>query len=74
MNLIKLSMMLSILVILGFAFDHYNNIQSLSAVGDLTMSYELPVVFPVVNLILLWLALRGVKKDEDLIKSVDRLR
>lgn len=32
------------------------------------------IVIPVVNLILLLLASRGIKKDDDLVKSYDRLR
>ena len=74
MRLIKTAMFLSMMLLLGFAFDHYQNIERLKALGEVTMSYGFPIIFPVVNLILLWLAHRGVKKDEDLIRSVDRLR
>ena len=74
MWLIKLAMVLAVLVLIGFAFDHYQNIQALKLNGELDMNYGLPVIFPPASLILLWLAYRGVKKDEDLIKSVDRLR
>lgn len=34
----------------------------------------LPMAFPIVNFILLILAHRGIKKDDDLVKSADRLR
>lgn len=74
MMLVKVTMVIALLVISAFAFDHYQNIQVLKVDGELSMNYGLPAVFPVINLILLWLAHRGVKKDEDLIKSVDRLR
>jgi membrane-associated HD superfamily phosphohydrolase len=36
--------------------------------------YKVPVVFPAVAAILLYLAFRGIKKDDDLVKSADRLR
>jgi hypothetical protein len=74
MMLVKVTMAIALMVISAFAFDHYQNIQALKVDGELSMNYGLPAVFPVINLILLWLANRGVKKDEDLIKSVDRLR
>ncbi len=37
-------------------------------------SFCLPMAFPIVNFILLILAHRGIKKDDDLVKSADRLR
>ena len=36
--------------------------------------FKFPVVFPAVAVILLYLALRAIKKDDDLVKSADRLR
>jgi glucan phosphoethanolaminetransferase (alkaline phosphatase superfamily) len=74
MTLVRTAIVFAFLIIAAFAFDHYQNIQVLKANGEMTMNYGLPAVFPLVNLILLWMAHRGVKKDEDLIKSVDRLR
>lgn len=45
------------------------------AVFDLhSMSFALPDVFPVVNIILAVLAYRGVLKDEVLVKSLNRIR
>ena len=38
------------------------------------VNFRLPMVFPVINIILLVLAYRGIKKDDDLVKSADRLR
>lgn len=35
---------------------------------------RIPVVFPLVNIILSYLALRGIIKDEALVRSLDRLR
>ena len=44
--------------------------------GEMTfnVNFRLPMVFPVINIILLVLAYRGIKKDDDLVKSADRLR
>ena len=38
------------------------------------VSFCMPMAFPIVNFILLVLAHRGIKKDDDLVKSADRLR
>lgn len=39
-----------------------------------TVSFRIPVVFPIVAAILDYLAIRGIGKDEALIRSIDRLR
>ena len=36
--------------------------------------YLYPVIFPVVSTILAFLAFKGVKKDEELVRSYDRIR
>jgi hypothetical protein len=36
--------------------------------------YRLPFIFPVISAILTYLAFRSIKKDDDLVKSYDRLR
>ena len=38
------------------------------------VSFCMPMAFPIVNFILLVLAHRGIKKDDDLVKAADRLR
>nr|WP_321410096.1 DUF4293 domain-containing protein [uncultured Carboxylicivirga sp.] len=38
------------------------------------ISYKIPMVFPIVALILTFLAIRSIGKDEALIKSMDRIR
>ena len=37
-------------------------------------SFQYPAVFPVIALILSYLAMRGISKDEKLVRSLDRLR
>jgi hypothetical protein len=36
--------------------------------------FRMPVVFPVLAIILIYLAFRGIRKDEILIRSLDRIR
>ncbi len=38
------------------------------------IAYQIPMVFPIVALILTFLAIRSIGKDEALIKSMDRIR
>ena len=38
------------------------------------ISFKIPVVFPIVSIILDYLAIRGIGKDEALIRSMDRIR
>jgi len=44
------------------------------ALDGTELSLKLPVIFPVIALILNFLAMRGIMKDENLIKSMNRLR
>ena len=41
---------------------------------QLEVAYFIGMVIPLVNLVLQILAIRGIKKDIELLKSVDRLR
>lgn len=41
---------------------------------DAQVSLLYPVIFPVISLILNYLAMRGIAKDEKLVRSMDRLR
>lgn len=36
--------------------------------------FQIAATFPLINIILIYLAIRGINKDEELIKSMDRLR
>ena len=58
------------LILLGF-FVY----QSLNASGETTVSEKgVGMLLPFVSIVLLVLANKAIKKDEDLVKSVDRLR
>jgi len=42
--------------------------------GDAKISFKIPVVFPLIAIILDYLAIRSIGKDEALIRSIDRIR
>lgn len=57
---------------LWYAIGFTNNVKAL---GEITMtSIKTSTFFPVVCLILVWLAIRGILKDERLVRSLDRIR
>ncbi len=44
-------------------------------IGDnLTVNYKLPIIIPIINTILTYLAIRAIGKDEALIRSLSRIR
>jgi hypothetical protein len=78
-KLCHLAMLLNI-VFIGLVFLYYDNdIQKIIAAveGDsyeLDVAYFFGMAFPLVNLVLEILAIKGIKKDIALLKSIDRLR
>ena len=78
-RLCRLTMLLNIIFI-GLVFLYYEaDIQKVIAAveGDeyqLEVAYFIGMVIPLVNIVLQILAIRGVKKDIELLKSIDRLR
>jgi uncharacterized membrane protein len=75
----QLDMLLNI-VFIGVVFLYYEaDIQEVIAAveGDeyqLEVAYFIGMAIPLVNLVLEILAIRGIKKDIELLKSIDRLR
>lgn len=66
---------LSILAAIAFLAVMFMHLANLRAGGHPEASYALVgPLFPVVSIVLLLLALRGIRKDEKLLKSLDRLR
>ena len=59
-------------IYLGILMYYFSAIFTASA--DIKVLYKYPLIFPVIALILNVLAIRGVKKDDELVKSLDRLR
>lgn len=74
MKYVRFTMIFTVVIFLNFGLLHFVNIQNLTAAGKLHMSYGIPAAFLLVNLVLYWLANKAIKKDDDLVRSVDRLR
>lgn len=69
-RLVNFAILLEIvLIVLMFFYT-----DRLSKDTGVTTSYEIGAIFPVISLVFLVLALRGIKKDEKLIRSLNRLR
>ena len=72
--------MLATVIFIGLVFLYYENdiLKIIAAVeGDqyqLDVAYFIGMAIPLVNLVLEILAIRGIKKDIELLKSIDRLR
>ena len=65
----RLSIILNFVLVGVFAY------QSLSLPGEASVSQKgIGVVLPIISIVFLVLANKAIKRDEDLVKSVDRLR
>lgn len=42
--------------------------------GELVNSYRVTILFPVISIVLVWLAIRGIAKDQRKINSLNRIR
>ncbi|MCL1934064.1 MAG: DUF4293 domain-containing protein [Candidatus Azobacteroides sp.] len=69
-NMCYVMLLLSVLV---YAFYFIFDRQNLSR-GEFFPHLQSTFVFPFIAIIFLYLAIRGIKKDEKLIRSLDRLR
>lgn len=75
MKFIRIIWIQQILVLIMFSLAHYQGIQILDeANADFDIQYGMGVVMPLISTVLLWLASKAIKKDEDLVRSADRLR
>jgi len=65
----RLNIILNLLLLGFFVY------RSLNLSGETSVSEKgIGMLIPIVSIVLLFLANRAIKKDEDLVKSVDRLR
>ncbi|MEG1955064.1 MAG: DUF4293 domain-containing protein [Mucinivorans sp.] len=69
---IRLCFALGVLLVGLIGFLVFYNVRLGQSGG--VMSYSVANVFPLICLVLLWLAYRGIIKDEALVRSLDRLR
>ena len=64
----------SILLMLGsLGLIYFYSLHGQGKIGG-EIFYLYPVIFPVVSAIITFLAFKGVKKDEELVRSYDRIR
>lgn len=61
-------------IILNFILLAVFVYSSLTASGEMEVSEKGVGILPIISIVLLVLANKAIKKDEDLVKSVDRLR
>ena len=61
--------LLALVYIIYFIFDQKSLLTT-----DFFLNTRLSFVFPLIAIILVYLAIRGIKKDENLVRSLDRLR
>lgn len=73
MRIVRLGFLfeMSFLVYLFFAIDKAN---AELYEGQISILYHSGFYMPIIAIVLMFLAQRGIKKDEDLVKSLDRLR
>ena len=74
MNLAKLSFIASVLIIVLGGIFFYKEYANIKAAVDTKFSGEFGLLSPVFASIFTMLSIRFIKKDEDLVRSSDRLR
>ena len=72
MRVVRLNIVLQAIVLIGMVAYAFAIRHSMGMGASIRPSFA--SVLPVVNIILLLLAKRGIKADDDLVKSADRLR
>jgi len=65
---------INLILILGYIGLNYYYIHSFSNQLNGMVSYKITAAFPLVAVILIFLAIKSIGKDEALIRSMDRLR
>jgi drug/metabolite transporter (DMT)-like permease len=64
----------NIMLLLGFYGMLFFLLNKVKAHFTASIFYAIPVLFPVLSVILLFLAIRGIRKDILLLRSYDRIR
>ena len=70
----NLLLLLALILSAYFSVRTQEHLQPVSEVQDLKTLYWIGFYLPVAAMAFQWLAIRGIKRDEELIKSIDRLR
>ena len=58
----------------AFAYFYQGNLECLIPSADITFHFNYTATFPVICIILNMMAIHGIRKDEALVRSLDRLR
>lgn len=64
----------AVLFYIGILAYYFSNVITNNAGSNVNISLKYPLTFPAIALIFILLAMRAIKKDENLVKSLDRLR
>ncbi len=73
LRLIRITIFLS-LVLLGFFVYWFLNLPGEASFSELLSKKGIGVIIPLVSIVFLRMAYRAIKRDDDLVKSVDRIR
>jgi hypothetical protein len=65
---------INIFMMVGSIILLWYNISSFAKDNDAQIFYNIPMVIPIITIILSYLAIRAIGKDEALIRSIDRIR
>lgn len=74
MRLIKFDMVLNVVLLLMLVFYVEREVRTITHIDTWSATYLVGMYFPIVTLFLLYLAHVAIKKDDELVKSSDRLR
>lgn len=66
--------LIGLLIFSAIYFYRLNEILTNIDTAIYESNYSLTILFPLVSLLLVWLAYKGIVKDEALVKSLDRIR
>ncbi len=66
---------LNILLLIGsVGMLTYYIIHMYRAMAGVEYSFQITIIFPLISIVFTWLAIRGIVKDEALVRSVDKIR
>lgn len=74
MKLTKINIALQAILLITMVLYTQGITRVLGVDNTIETSFQFALCFPIINIILLSLAFKGIKKDDDLVKSADRLR
>lgn len=65
--------MLLLTALLASMFFYADKVENIIG-GDIVTSFKFGALAPIIAMILVFLAIKGIKKDEELVRSADRIR